>query len=96
MTADILILGAASLTLLGACWWVYGDVLDREAMDRELDRDALVAARMEAAFCDDRTCDVCHEDSVVREIVALYDDAVMACVPCAEHIKARRGRQEAA
>jgi hypothetical protein len=40
MTPDILILAAASLTLLGAAWWAYSDALAREAMDAQLAADA--------------------------------------------------------
>lgn len=96
MTPDILTLALATVALLGAACWAWGDVLAREAMDREMDRHAKVAERIEAAFTDSMQCDLCHAESRERELVALYDDAALCCIPCAETIKVRRGRQEAA
>lgn len=53
-------------------------------------RDAGMAAAFARAVDDDHTCECCHRVSAVREMVMLYDDAALVCVPCADLMKLRR------
>lgn len=39
---------------------------------------------------DGHQCHVCRRVSINRELVELYDDYALACVPCAELLKVRR------
>lgn len=53
--------------------------------------DGAAVARGDA---DAHQCEVCHRVAAVREVVPLYDDAVLVCLGCASLLKYQR--QEAA
>jgi len=92
---DLYLYAVVLFWLVFAAWDQYHVATGREAMDRQRAADRM-AERMDAAATDAMTCDVCHSPSRERELVALYDDAALCCIPCADQIKVRRGRQEAA
>jgi hypothetical protein len=57
--------------------------------DAEVERERAIVRRMDEAAVDDHRCDCCHEVASVREIVPLYDDAVMACAGCAPILRGK-------
>ena len=61
-----------------------------EPDDAEARRERARDRVCEEAVNDDHACHVCQRVSVVRELVELYDDYALACVPCAELLKGRR------
>jgi hypothetical protein len=61
-----------------------------EPDDAEARRERARDRVCEEADNDDHQCHVCREVTTVRDLVELYDDCAMACVPCAELLKGRR------
>ena len=57
--------------------------------DAEVERERAMARRMDEAADDSMQCDCCHEVAAVRELVPLYDDAVMACAGCASILRGK-------
>jgi len=57
--------------------------------DAEVERERAIVRRMDEAAVDDHRCDCCHEVAAVRELIPLYDDAVMACAGCAPILRGR-------
>jgi hypothetical protein len=53
-----------------------------------------MAAAVERGDADSHQCELCKRVAAVREVVPLYDDAVLACLGCASLLKYQR--QEAA
>lgn len=80
--------------LVFGAWDAYHTAKAREAMDAQLERDALKEASLTEVFADEQgVCHVCHEPAPVLELVELYDAFTLTCVACTHQIKARRGRQ---
>ena len=87
MTRFLIALAVASLGGL-----LVGALLARVELwesDAEVERERAIARRMDAAARDDQTCDVCQRVAVVRELIPLYDDAVMACAGCASILRGK-------
>jgi hypothetical protein len=61
-----------------------------EPDDAEARRERARDRVCEEADNDDHQCHVCRRVSINRELVELYDDYALACVPCAELLKVRR------
>ena len=57
--------------------------------DAEVERERAIVRRMEEAAVDEQTCDVCQSVAITRELIPLYDDAVMACAGCAAILRGR-------
>ena len=57
--------------------------------DAEVERERAIVRRMDEAAVDDHRCDCCHEVAAVRELIPLYDDAVMCCAGCAPILRGR-------
>lgn len=61
---------------------------------RQDERPNHMAAAVARGDADAHQCEVCHRVAAVREVVPLYDDAVLVCLGCASLLKYQR--QEAA
>jgi hypothetical protein len=87
MTRFLLALAVASLGGL-----LVGALMARVELwesDAEVERERAIVRRMDEAAVDDHRCDCCHEVAAVRELIPLYDDAVMCCAGCADVLKGR-------
>jgi hypothetical protein len=82
------LIGLAVAVVTGLC---LGALVRRweEPDDAEARRERARDRVCEEANDDDHQCHVCRRVSVVRELIPLYDDAVMACAGCAPILRGR-------